>query len=123
MDEKSWKTWKSNQMFLMDEELVQNIVMDEELIQNVVMDETFVRNFVMDAKNDAKVVMDLTLFKIGGWNILQPSNRKLLEEFNHENEPCLLIGIPSRDAFLAIQYFGTTICEFGSARERIDATA
>ena len=32
MDEKSWKTWKSNQKIVMDEELVQNIVMDEELI-------------------------------------------------------------------------------------------
>ena len=90
MDEKSRKTWKSNQKIVMDEELVQKIVMDEELVQNIVMDEelvqngvvdeNFVKNFVMDAKIDPKVVMDLSIFKIGGWNTLQPSNRKLLEE-------------------------------------------
>ena len=75
MDEKSWKAWKSN--------------------QKIVMDEKFVKNFVMGAKIDLKVVMDLSFFKIGGWNILQPSNRKLLEEFINENEPWLLIRIPS----------------------------
>ena len=57
-DEKTWKTWKSNQ----------NIVMDEELVQNGVMDGKFVKNFVMNAKIDPKVVMDLSIFKIGGWN-------------------------------------------------------
>ena len=36
--------------------------------------------------------MDLSIFQIDGWNILQPRNRKLLEEFNGENEPLLLIG-------------------------------
>ena len=71
MDEKSWKNWESNQ----------NVVMDEESVQNCVMDEEFVKNFVMDAKIDPKVVMDLSIFKIGGWNILQPSNRKLLENY------------------------------------------
>ena len=71
MDEKSWKTWNSNQ----------KIVMNEELVQNIVMDEKFVKSFVMDAKIDPKVVMDLSIFKIGGWNILQTSNRKLLEDF------------------------------------------
>ena len=53
--------------------------MDEEWVQNGVMDEKFVKNFVMDAKIDPKVVIDLFIFKNGGWNILQPSNRKLLE--------------------------------------------
>ena len=48
--------------------------------------------------------MDLSIFKICGWNILQPSNRKLLEEFIDENEPWLLIGLPCRDSFLMIQY-------------------
>ena len=91
---KSWKTWKSNQ----------KIVMNEELVQNGVMDEKFVENFVMNAKFDPKVVMDLSIYKIGGWNSLQPSNRKLLEEFIDENEPWLLIGIPSRDPFLVTQY-------------------
>ena len=44
IDEKGWRTWKSNQ----------NIVMDEELVQNGVMDEKFVKNFVMDAKNGSE---------------------------------------------------------------------
>ena len=47
MDERSWKTWKSN--------------------QKIVMDEEFVKNFVMGAKIDPKFVMDLSVFKIGGW--------------------------------------------------------
>ena len=55
-------------------------------------------------KIDPKIVMDLSFFKIFGWNTLQPSNPKLLEEFIDENEPWLLIRIPSRDAFLTIQY-------------------
>ena len=62
-----------------------------------------IQNFVMDAKIDPKVVMDLSTFKIGGWN-LQPSNRKLLEEFIDENEPWLLIRTPGRDPFFMIQY-------------------
>ena len=33
MDENSWKTWKSNQKIVMDEELVQNVVMDEEVVK------------------------------------------------------------------------------------------
>ena len=52
----------------MDEELVHRE--DEEMVQNGVMNEKFVKNFVMDAKIDPKVVMDLSIFKIGGWNIL-----------------------------------------------------
>ena len=48
MDEKSWKTWKSKQKIVMNEDLVQNIVMDEELVQKVVMDEELVQNVVMD---------------------------------------------------------------------------
>ena len=58
----------------------------------------------MNAKIDPKVVMDLSIFSIGGWNSLQPINQKLLEEFIDENEPWLLIGIPSRDPFLVTQY-------------------
>ena len=54
----------------------------------------------MDAKIDPKVVMDLYIFKMGGWNSLQPINQILLEELTDENEPWLLIGIPSRDPFL-----------------------
>ena len=50
------------------------------------------------------VVMDLSIFKIGGWNSLQSINQKLLEEFIDENEPWLLIGVPSRDPFLVTPY-------------------
>ena len=53
----------------------QKIVMNEELVQNGVMNEKFVKNFVMNAKIDPKVVMDLSIFKIGGWNSLQPINQ------------------------------------------------
>ena len=56
------------------------------------MDEKLVQNFVMNAKIDSKVVMDLSIFKIGGWNSPQPINQNLLEEIVDENEPWLLIG-------------------------------
>ena len=49
----------------------------------------FVKNFVMNAKIDPKVVMDLSRFKIGGWNSLQPIKQKLLAEFIDTNEPWL----------------------------------
>ena len=51
--------------------------MDEEMVQNGVMDGKFVKNFVKDAKIDPKVVMDLSIFKIGAWNSLQPINQSL----------------------------------------------
>ena len=88
----------------MNEELVQNSVMNEELLQNGVMDGKFVKNFVMNAKIDPKVVVDLSMFNIGGWNSLQPISQNLLEEFIDQNEPWLLIGIPIRDPFLVTQY-------------------
>ena len=89
------KCWKSDQKvvmndkinpkIVMDEDLVQNDVMDEnlflnsvsdeDLVQNGVMDGKFVKNLVMNAKIDPKVVMDLYIFKIGGWNSLQPINQ------------------------------------------------
>ena len=94
MDEKSWKTWKSNQ----------KIVMNEESVQNGAMDEKIVKKFVKDAKIDPKVVMELSILKIGGWNSLQPINQNLLEGFIDENETWLLVGIPSRDPFLVTQY-------------------
>ena len=89
----------------MDEKFVQNGVMDEEFVQKDVVDGKFAKNFVTDAKNDPKVVMDLSIFK--NWRMeksLQPINQELLEEFIDENEPWLLIGIPSRDRFLVTQY-------------------
>ena len=55
--------------------------MDEELVQNVAIGEKIVKNFAMGAKIDPKVEMGLSIFKIGGWKILQLSNRKLLEDF------------------------------------------
>ena len=58
------------------------------------------KNLVINSTIDPKVVRDLSIFKIGGWNSLQPINQKLLEEFMDENEPWLLIGIPSRVHFL-----------------------
>ena len=90
------KIWKRNHKILMNEEFVQNGVMDEELVQNDVMNEKFVKNFVRSAKIDPKVVMDLSIFTIGGWNSLQPVNQNLSEEIIDENESWLLIGIPSR---------------------------
>ena len=39
----------------------------KKLVQNDMLDEKIVKNFVIDAKNDPKVVMDLSTFKIGGW--------------------------------------------------------
>ena len=95
---------KSNRNGVMNEELVQNGVMNEELVQNDVMNENVVKNFVMNAKIDPKVVMDLSLFKIGGWNSLHSINQNLVEDFLDENEPRLLIGIPSRDRFLVTRH-------------------
>ena len=37
MDDKSWKTWKSNQNVVMDEELVQKIVMNGKIVKNFVV--------------------------------------------------------------------------------------
>ena len=36
LDDKSWKTWKSKQRSVTDEELVQNVVMNEESVQKSV---------------------------------------------------------------------------------------
>ena len=75
------------------------------MVQNVAMCEKIVQNFVMGAKIDPKVVMDLSIFKIGGWNILQFSNRKLLEEsYEEENYRCCLMGVLSRGSFLVMNY-------------------
>ena len=75
------------------------------------MDEKFVMNRMMNATIDPKVVMDLSTFKIDGWNNVQPSNQHLLEEFMNGNEPWLLIGIPNRDQILRDTILGTTLCE------------
>ena len=111
LDGKFWKIYqkvmmddKINPKIVMDEELVQKIVMYEELVQNGVMHGQFVKNFEMDAKIDPKLVMDVFIFKIGGWKSLQSINPNLLEEFIDENDPLLLIGIPSKDSFFVTQY-------------------
>ena len=88
-EEKSWRTWKS--------------------IQNIVMDEEFLKNFVMGAKIGPKVEMGLSMFEIGVWKILQLSNRKLFEEF--EEAVLQLIGILSRDSSLVMRYVGTSTRE------------
>ena len=62
-EERSWRTWKSNQNTVMDEEVVQNTVMDEEVVQNIVMDEEMVQNVVMDEKLVQNVVMDEKIVK------------------------------------------------------------
>ena len=53
---------------------------------------------------DPKVVLELSTFKIGRWNNLQPSNQHFLQECMDENEPWLLIGIPNSHSFLVSQY-------------------
>ena len=61
------------------------------------------KNFVMDAEIDPKVEMDLSMFEIGGWKVLQFSNRKLLEEFiDIAATVALLIGTRSRDSSLVM---------------------
>ena len=60
---KNWKTWKSNQ----------NIVMNEEFVRNGVMSEKFVKNFVMNAKIDPKVVMDLSIKYMVDGTVCNPS--------------------------------------------------
>ena len=42
--------------------------MNEEFVKNIVINEEFVKDSVMNAKNDPKVVMELSMLKIGGWN-------------------------------------------------------
>ena len=76
----------------------------EDLVQNGVTNEKIVNNCVMNAKIDQKVVMDLSIFKIGGWNSLQPSNKQMQQEFSDGNAPWMLVGIPNIDPFLLTQY-------------------
>ena len=57
----------------MNEELVQNSVMNEALVQNSVMNEKGVNKSVTNAKIDLDVVMDLSIFKKGGWNSCNPA--------------------------------------------------
>ena len=47
--------------------------------QNIVMNEELVKNSAMNVKINPKVAVALSIFKIGGWNHLQPTNQYLLE--------------------------------------------
>ena len=49
----------------------ENIVMNLKLVKNIVMNEDFVKSSVMTAKIDPNVVMELSIFRNGGWNNLQ----------------------------------------------------
>ena len=72
LEEKCWKSERSWKCEISN----QNIVMTEEFVKNIVMNEEIGKVSVMSGKIDPKVVMDLSIFKIGGWNNLQPSNQK-----------------------------------------------
>ena len=49
------------------------------VVQNIVTNEKFFKNSVMNAKIDPKVVVDLSIFKIGEWNNVQSNNQSSLE--------------------------------------------
>ena len=81
------KIWKSDE----------KVVMDDKFNQKIVMNENSWKNFVMNAKIDPKVVMDLSIFKIGGFgtvcnssinigrkNLLTRMNRGCSSEFQAE---------------------------------------
>ena len=65
----------------MNEELIHNSVMSEKMVQNSVMNEEFVKNFVMKSKIDPKVVMGLSMFKLGG-----TSRRTCIVERTYDEE-------------------------------------
>ena len=47
--------------------------------QNIERKEELVKNSVTNVKINPKVAVELSIFKIGGWNHLQPINQHLLE--------------------------------------------
>ena len=69
--------------------------MNEEFVKKISMNEVF-ENSVIGAEMDPKVVMDLSIFNVGGCNTVRSSIQKMFETFMDENEPWLLIGIPNR---------------------------
>ena len=90
------------------------------MVQNGVMNEKFVKNFVMNAKTDPKVVMDLSIISIGGWNSWQLVNQNLLEESIDE----LVLDRNSKQRSIPCDtVLGTTLCVFRSAYEEIDDTS
>ena len=78
--------WKSNQRVVTGEKINQKVVTDEKSWKTLQSDQKIVMNEQIDSK------------------VVQPSNQTLLEEFIVENEPWLLIGIPSRDPFFVTQH-------------------
>ena len=73
----------------------------------------------MDAKIDPKVVMDLSIFKIGGWSELQPSDHKSLEKFTEENMPQLLVGFLKQRSILCYTILEGTLWEFRSTLKNL----
>ena len=68
--------------------------------------------------------MDLSIFKVGGWDNLQPSNQEMLEEFIDENYLWLFVGRNSKQRFIFCDTIpGETLCEFRSTLEEIDVTS
>ena len=50
----------------------------------------------MDAKHDPSVVMNVSIFKLGGWNTSQPSIQTSFGEFMDE----VVGGNPTQNSFL-----------------------
>ena len=88
LEEKSKESWKSVQSWKR-----------EKSNQNIVTSEEFVKNSLINAEIDPKVVTDLSVFRTGGWNSLQP--RILPCDTRH----------------------GKTLCEFKSTHEEIDVAS
>ena len=101
----------------------QNIVMYEEFVKNTVMNEKFVKYVVMHAGIEWKVVMDLSMFKIGGWNTLQDSNPNLLDELTSGNRPWLLLGIQNKDPFFVTRFSERHSVDFRSTHGELDVTS
>ena len=60
VDDNIEKSWTSEESW--------NNLKNDKSNQNIVMNQKFAKNVVMIANIDSKVVMDLSISKIGGWN-------------------------------------------------------
>ena len=74
LEEKRKESWKSAQSWKR-EKSNQNIVMSEALVNKSAMNEEFEKNNLISANIDPNVVTDLSVFKTGGWNSLQPKTQ------------------------------------------------
>ena len=95
--------------------------MNEEYVKSIAMNGEFVMNNVMKVKIDPKVVMDLSIFEVGGWNNFQSSSQHLSKQFMDDNEPWLLVGI--QRSIPCDTMLGETLCEFRTTHEEIDVTS